>query len=139
MDEATAARVLEARAAKARDAAEAARRRAMARNPADVLRETTRAGGAAYDPMTLKPYETLNPTNPTPGLTRAALERFALDVAPDESDESADAARARRRSPCRRSRRRGWRRRATTPPPTTRGWTCAPPRRARGRTEGSAV
>ena len=98
VDEATAARVLEARAAKARDAAEAARRRAMARNPADVLRETTRAGGAAYDPMTLKPYETLNPTNPTPGLTRAALERFALDVAPDESDESADAARARRRS-----------------------------------------
>ena len=101
VDEATAARVSEARAAKARDAAEAARRRAMARNPADVLRETTQAGGAAYDPMTLKPYETLNPTNPQPGVTRAALERFALDVAPDVAEareSSADAARARRRS-----------------------------------------
>ena len=107
VDEETAARARAAHAAKARDAADAARRRAAARNPADVLRETTQAGGGAYDPMTLKAYESASTKairgRPV-GVTRAALDRFALDVA-DGPAFGADAAEAETRSRRARTRR----------------------------------
>jgi hypothetical protein len=105
VDEETAAIVQRARAAKVRDAADAARRRAMSRNPADVLRETTRAGGDhAYDPMTLRSYESLassssrnRGSSEKPVVTRAALDRFALDVVSASPVFDADAARAKTR------------------------------------------
>ena len=106
VDEETAERVQRARAAKVRDAADAARRRAMSRNPADVLRETTRAGGASYDPMTLRSYEslvepvsssTLRGSSKKHVVTRAALDRFGLDVVSASPAFDADAARAKTR------------------------------------------
>lgn len=106
VDEETALIVQRARAAKVRALADAARRRAMSRNPADVLRSTTRAGGDhAFDPMTLRSYDSGRASSETrdrgssekPVVTRAALDRFALDVVSASPVFDADAARAKTR------------------------------------------
>ena len=86
-----------ARAEQIKQEAEAKRLASMRRNPNDILKETTMAGGVEYDPMTLKPYESAMGSASTSAST--SERRFQIELHRERFDADAERARVRRLVP----------------------------------------